>query len=432
MGAEVNQRDSTGHLPIDYACGEGCLLSVQLLLEAGCALDDFYVYSCLGTARKSGPESEDAKLAFIAGLADRRRQLRELAEMALPVRVLETLSLRNDSLPDGEAAKIYAALIDNGTLVAPALKVMQDTGSLYHCMILDCATLDHLYNAGFRDVDRADLMGCTPLMAKFNRGYAMWQWSVIPHMLKYASWLISKGADPYRTLPNSTSTALHQFCYNMRCKILSLFTRRGGEQMVRKDILHLRSTLDNQCRDFLLGILSPGENDADACLCSCSVGGCRPLTKMLRSIFESPGRYGYGLNASPILGEAWFIQRCFVELLLPELQESLAAARAIIRFLTFTEMELTHTCCYPGENGLLSAFHKDEVEEIRDEERVTLGELEDLMTEFEAKYDELRLPLAAFLGGYWMTRMQEVLQEEEPPNDDDLKQVRELGVVLDD
>ncbi|KKA18219.1 hypothetical protein T310_7829 [Rasamsonia emersonii CBS 393.64] len=66
--------------------------------------------------------------------------------------------------------------------------------------------------------------------------------------------------------------------------------------------------------------------------------------------------------------------------------------------------------------------------EIRDEERELLAQLEELVAEFEEKYDELGQPLIAFLEGYWMTRMEEVLSQE--PEEDEIRRVRELGVVL--
>lgn len=61
-----------------------------------------------------------------------------------------------------------------------------------------------------------------------------------------------------------------------------------------------------------------------------------------------------------------------------------------------------------------------------------LDELEELMTEFESKYDELGLPLTEFLEVYWTPRMREVLEKEEPVEEDHIKRVRGLGVVLDE
>ncbi|KAL9093987.1 MAG: hypothetical protein Q9165_003657 [Trypethelium subeluteriae] len=50
-----------------------------------------------------------------------------------------------------------------------------------------------------------------------------------------------------------------------------------------------------------------------------------------------------------------------------------------------------------------------EVQEIGEEERYTIAQLEILMTEFEMKYEELALKIEDFLVGYWDERMIEVL-----------------------
>lgn len=76
------------------------------------------------------------------------------------------------------------------------------------------------------------------------------------------------------------------------------------------------------------------------------------------------------------------------------------AVRTIIRFLTFSEMGLAHTCCQTAYCGLLRARHRDEVKEIREEKRFLLDELEELVAEFESKYDELGVPLSRFLEDY--------------------------------
>lgn len=431
-GADVNLKDSYGWSPIEHACRRRCLPSVQLLLEAGCALDDLNLGYYLGFYPCFPEKPVGTELALIAGLVDRRRRLQELAEMALSKHVLEKLRLRHDSLLDGEAANVYTALVDNGVDVEPSLKVTRDMGSVYHRAALNCGVADELYHAGDRDVDRVDPKGRTPLMGNFHPWYSPTGFS---QMVKYASWLISKGADPHRILPNSTASALHQFCHNVGVQIVA----RGVKNITLISQIGIRpkpgfsdhcSALDDKSQDFLLEILT--RDDADECLCSCSMGGCSTLTTMLRCIFRELNlEWGDEWIANPMSLEAWFIQR-FLELMHPQLQNNQGAARTIIRFRTFNEMELIHTCCQAPDDELLTALDPEEVEEIREEERTMLDELEELMTEFESKYDELGLPLTEFLEVYWTPRMREVLEKEEPVEEDHIKRVRGLGVVLDE
>lgn len=228
---------------------------------------------------------------------------------------------------------------------------------------------------------------------------------------------------------------MHQFCHNVGVQIVA----RGVKNITLISQIGIRpkpgfsdhcSALDDKSQDFLLEILT--RDDADECLCSCSMGGCSTLTTMLRCIFRELNlEWGDEWIANPMSLEAWFIQR-FLELMHPQLQNNQGAARTIIRFRTFNEMELIHTCCQAPDDELLTALDPEEVEEIREEERTMLDELEELMTEFESKYDELGLPLTEFLEVYWTPRMREVLEKEEPVEEDHIKRVRGLGVVLDE
>lgn len=115
----------------------------------------------------------------------------------------------------------------------------------------------------------------------------------------------------------------------------------------------------------------------------------------------------------------------FLRDLLPELAQDPEIVRESIRFMTFTRMKLRHTCCYaPHGDSLLQDMDKEEVNEIRDEERELLAQLEELVAEFEEKYDGLGQPLVTFLEGYWMTRMEEVLSQEGEPGEDEIRRVR--------
>ncbi|KAL2004529.1 hypothetical protein VTN00DRAFT_3414 [Thermoascus crustaceus] len=230
-GADVNLKDSDGNSPIEYAYIGG----------------------------RCGPEADEARLAVVEGLAGRRRELQKLAETALPQHVLKELRLPQDRLPDGEASNVYAALVGEKILVKPALKVTRDEGSVYHYPRHSPTNADRLYHAGFRDIDRVDPRGITPLMLVGQRlsGYV----GSVFQRLKYASWLISKGADTHRIVPGSTTTALHQFCFNIGREILP-WRYATDLYLFRED----EPILDDECHDFLLEIAT--REDADEYFCS--------------------------------------------------------------------------------------------------------------------------------------------------------------------
>lgn len=91
---------------------------------------------------------------------------------------------------------------------------------------------------------------------------------------------------------------------------------------------------------------------------------------------------------------------------------------------------MTHTC--HAESGILVIRPDlEETCEIRDEESAMIVQLDELMVEFDRKYDELDVGIRQFLEGYWRTRMDEVLQEQDISPDEAIR-VREIGVVLSD
>lgn len=109
----------------------------------------------------------------------------------------------------------------------------------------------------------------------------------------------------------------------------------------------------------------------------------------------------------------------------------------ILRFLTFERLEMTHTCCehqfdyqrYRSTNNYFSVFDENDRVEIQEEESADLKELEKLMLEFQHAYTDLGIPLPEFLQGYWTTRMDEVMSSKEAISEDEVGQIRELGVT---
>ena len=109
----------------------------------------------------------------------------------------------------------------------------------------------------------------------------------------------------------------------------------------------------------------------------------------------------------------------------------------VIRFETFEALQLSHTCCdaieeYTWEYSIRRRYTPEDVREIHEEWEELLSKYEDLVAEFCLMFQELGGNLTSFLFGYWQTRMEEVLKEEEPYDEEDTSKLREIGVVLEE
>jgi hypothetical protein len=133
-----------------------------------------------------------------------------------------------------------------------------------------------------------------------------------------------------------------------------------------------------------------------------------------------------GLFAEKI--KFWFLES-FVEFFAPQLEDSSALPSEIIRFATFTRLDLTHTCC-DIEPYRVQQLEVAEIEEIREEECITLSELEVLVTVFETEYRELGVSLKVFLQGHGSTKMEEFLHQQSALSEEEVKMARQLGDVL--
>lgn len=59
-----------------------------------------------------------------------------------------------------------------------------------------------------------------------------------------------------------------------------------------------------------------------------------------------------------------------------------------------------------------------------------IEELESLVLEFVSDYKRLSLPFEVFIRDHWWVRMREVLDRQESPTEEQMDQIREIGVVL--
>lgn len=105
----------------------------------------------------------------------------------------------------------------------------------------------------------------------------------------------------------------------------------------------------------------------------------------------------------------------------------------VLRLLTFKTLGITHTCAHPKvlcSRVSFRPFDPEDAQEIHEEERDLVEELECLVLEFTSDYKRLGLPFGEFLREHWRNRMNEILSKRESVGEEQKHQIQEIGVVL--
>lgn len=429
-GATINQLDSNGFLPLEYAIGLNCLPTVKMMLDADCALDS----RDMNRAPKDllevvAANRSDEMMEWLQdALVNRRNRLRDLAFSTLSLSDVATLGISTTDVLDDKASSVFAALEQRNINIPAALTVSRFEKSVFHSDFLSLPQYESLFTRGFHDVDSFCSEGLTPLM---NLGY-LWEQS-LEKSIQLGLWLISKGADLDREHQNylvPCTTAAHiissglgnSIRFLVRGDLVSKFDRRSTTI-----IYSGYPALEENHRLFVEQLFS--KKTYDGCLCACSVHGCAPAIMMLKGLHL---RLDLRAKDSTVRREmqlwviGWMSHHVGVQF-----NGQPWLSQEIIRFETFERLGLTHTCCKVKKWDILPHFSDQCVDEIQDEERFLIDKLETLVTEFQAKYIELDVPIIDFLEGYWESRMNEV-ENEDVLDDDAIAKIRDLGVVLHD
>ncbi|KAM0804469.1 hypothetical protein BDR22DRAFT_960096 [Usnea florida] len=428
-GADAECRDYCNSTPLLYAIDMSLVEPIRILALADCSLlDDWFA----GLSLKNGKLPLERAVAIEIGahvdrrqtsaaemvvnllvdmIVDRRQRLYDLAKSALPVTDSDRLC-HETHLPDESASQLYSALERHGTAVPLALAPGEDGGTLFHQIKHSSRVAERLWKAGFRSIDGRDPLGRTPLMS--SPSYDVQSPHIITQYLEYAAWLVEKGADLYA----KQDLTWYYELYRHESQLLSVTALHFvsyylGSSWKWVSWNRLRNWLEENCsvssKEMLQRILM--DNDSDACLCACSVGGCTTFTVLAKS-------YMGNRSKGPSLVDLWPIVTNFCgPSKIPE----------FLRIMTFEELDMTHTCCFKNIRGWYwKTKDKAEIDEIRDEEAEDLQKLEELLEEFEAKRTELDIPFDDFITEYWQPRMDEVRNEGTLDED----ALREIGVKV--
>ncbi|TGO50978.1 hypothetical protein BOTNAR_0373g00100 [Botryotinia narcissicola] len=417
----VNKQDCMGYLPVAYALYSKCLPAVKLLLNADSPLHSFRADTINDT--------------------------------------LKDVVFFRDQVLDLHASSTCALLKVFGVDIPPALQIPEEHESIYHLQFVYDIYLreyaiprveiaEMFYNAGFCEIEEYHCFDS-------KRTLLMLTWtdhdtspSDMMDKFKLLWWLIQKGADLHRTnrilqgdrwIPWSPAT--HFIVASPLIKDLWVITMEEINLLPNGGPENLSS--QPEVRNVMFKVLTT--STADPCICACSKSGCTALTILLKqttleldegeivSVFTDLSEEGFSLDST------YWIMRAYIMFLLQFIGTDNDSwkilAPEIIRFATFTILELTHTCCvyHPNSKGSpphhFTPFDIGDHQDIQEEESSQIEELELLVQDFESKYIELAQPILKFFDGYWRSRMLDYdIINTKPYTQDELEKIRELGV----
>jgi hypothetical protein len=283
------------------------------------------------------------------------------------------------------------------------------SGTLYHQYGLTCEMADCLYEAGFVNVDatQTHVDGFNGTALLYHCSLLPWNFFTNTDKLELIDWFILKGASIGCTQSRNTLKPIH------------LLAERLGEYLSTSSTQGLKDLKDQIRKRVCLRELT--QEHLDNCRCVCSAYGCENLTLLYKGFTER--------ESHPSI---WLTCQCLIELGFNLEQDN--TRRALLRMLTFTELELTHTC-HKVPKVTIEAKHmiQDEITYIQDQEQEDIQLLENLLITFEEAWINHQGTFLDFIEEIWPVKMAEVKKEKEaklPPLEGELCNIINLGVVL--
>ena len=398
--------------------------SVKLLLGAGCQFGFHTISHC---QRLEGENRIQSLL--IQEMATRIRKLWDLAQIHLPLNQLPNLvthEMATDQsyIYDVHVFETRAKLEAQGTEIDPRISTphtgFSESISCFSCQIISAETLESFYSQGFRGVDGFDEAGSGPLQSTFQDPFCS-RPSVWKLKLDRTRWLVSRGALLHPTVPGTNASIAHTIGVS-------------AARLLIDTILQPRLFNFDECfRAWKQAILQTGEGwfllscITDECRCPCSPHGCTTMSVVLRHILC---RFKMLIH-KPVFPSA--VCRALIQFFIEFSEETPVVHEEFIRCFTFHALDLNHACCIEAHASVclkLRSREEEEIEEIIDEQKLRLIDFEKLVIEFQAKFDELALPMIEFLEGYWYNRMIEYLRQRDRYDEGHAIGSRSIGVNL--
>jgi hypothetical protein len=293
---------------------------------------------------------------------------------------------------------------------------------------------EELWQAGFRDIDVHDKFYRTLLSKSI-----LYRHDDFMRNIELQRWLVWRGAKIYSPMrcpdnlsePRYDTTTLHperRALHYIAADIGAMIPRRSesdeNERRIESQEDWLKS-LGEILAQFLTII--PCSSWLDDCICACSSGDCITFTILQKNIhcrqWPNYCNCAFSFNGWTT---SFIVQatKTLLVLLGPQITCEDWLIDEIIRFNTFQELRLKHTCC-ERKKFVVTELESDEINELRNEDSEGIELLEELMIEFRNQRGSQSL--MSFLQGYWITRMKEVQRTRDKVVD--LEKSREIGIV---
>ncbi|KAI0127516.1 hypothetical protein BJ170DRAFT_375769 [Xylariales sp. AK1849] len=411
-----------GQHPCQQCC---CFESVALLLDLDCAI----IWRAQ-LAEASCSASYRARSILLDHLRNRRERLKEWAIRHLPSSEARKLGLHKTVMLDYPDLELLFDALNQHKLNVPSYLVpfrdqydsLSTPASVFSFVVL-ASTAETLYEMGFHNVDTTDFFRHPYIHNLFTI-----KWPLSLHLeVEYLGWLLGKD-----TAVPPWSTDIHQRYPISRTDMLGhLVASRLGTYFRFRAQGELMSDLESPSSTIptILKSLVRME-DRDECKCFCSYSGCSALTTCLNE-------WNKWSSFGPAIGNSdWY----FIPILEKYLDESSDPddierfAMQHIRFLTFSALGCSHTCCRDEQD--MCEITPEDREAVWEEDKENLDLLEQLVGEFSTDYHSRGLATSTFLKEIWELRMEHVLAERDRDlvarrlSEEDVKAARKLGVTL--
>ncbi|KAK7934687.1 hypothetical protein PG985_000182 [Apiospora marii] len=448
----LNLRDNNSRTPLDLAMslsgglcrsrnfyqkcrGCGCARSVSILLKAGCAVPQpaagFLSSSILRTS------SNRAVRRYARHMANRRSRLRQLGMNHSSILAFEGFVVDTAEMLDTRAEELSNILTKHNIRIASPLVLLRSelpnyNGSIYQSLRRPWQA-EIFWHLMFRDLNSPSLKNKSPpLVTAFTGSVSSFD---------YIEWLLEHGADPFRPFQTNTicegrsrapdeteRTCTHAMMFEIGDTI-----RCARWDKEKADIEYLKGLQALNNRFIHLGL-------TDACTCACSIKGCTLQVYQLKGLldFQTGRMTPRATLADRLTDPAHFSSEVtqYYEQFAMTLSKS--CHRDTIRFLTFSALGATHTCCLFTLRICRYKISPEDIQDVQDEEKAILERLEQLVLHFEAelfaileKWPDHPNRLAEFWPNYWLPKMQQVLAEDEESrlSEESRQRAEEAGVV---
>lgn len=393
-------------------------------------------------------------------IMERCHQIHDFALRIIPNEVIKSRQLNDFEMFFCQARFLFQYFKSHTLPVPTRLRVPRPDGSwnyfcppfgsVFHQSHLYPMAAESLFQAGFKNVD-LEYEGLTPLMCLAPVDH--WFDFRPAHYYGLVNFLVKRGASlgkeiPLRYIGSHSTLSGSKYNYRAIHRVAALSWH--GMSLLR--------ILNEHDWPQFSEILR--KDDPDPCICACSLDGCQPITLALKnsdlwahlshtkafSCKELSSREEYSASIRLQLAVALedFKDPCLSSL--------------VLRFLTFSALGLTHTCCTHNTRfahdlwqhstleatpdfespdsripKMIKLMPLAEVEEIREEEAPLIERLETLVSQSLEEMEGLQMPLSTYLRDRWPDRMNaELLAKDEMP-ESQRRAVAELGVeVFDD